>query len=218
MYSPYSIQFVGTNTMQTIATDRPLNISKMSGKLIDIPALNTNTVTNEFCIKMKETDTICGQCYSHRMLNTYRKRCQPAWQHNSEKLSAELLTPREVPFINSAYFRFHGHGELINKTHYINLLIIAENNPGTNFALWTKRRKIVEDVHDSGISKPSNIILVYSNPTIDDIRDTTPIYFDKVFNNVSVPHDLENCTGQKCRDCLKCYNHGGTNVIIERVK
>ena len=204
--------------MQTIATDRPLNISKMSGKLAGFLALNTNTVTNEFCIKMKETDTICGQCYSHRMLNTYRKRCQPSWQHNSEKLSAELLTPREIPFINSAYFRMHGHGELINKTHYINFLQIAEQNPNTTFALWTKRKDIVSQVHKSGIPKPSNMVLVYSNPVIDKVQNKAPAMFDKVFNNVSIPHDLENCTGQKCRDCLKCYTHGGTDVIIERVK
>ena len=204
--------------MQTIATDRPLKVSKMTGKLDGFHALNTNTVTNPFCIKMKETDTICGQCYSHRMLNTFRKGCQPAWQHNSEMLSGELLSPREIPFINSAYFRLHGHGELINRTHYLNFLQIAEQNPNTTFALWTKRKDIVSQVHKSGISKPINIILVFSNPAIDKIVNKVPAGFDKVFNNVSIPHDLENCTGQKCHTCLHCYTHGGTNVIIERVK
>ena len=199
--------------MQLLATDRPLNISKMSGKLIDIPAINTNTVTNEFCIKMKESDTICGQCYSHRMLNTYRKSCQPAWQHNSEKLSSRLLERGEIPFINSAYFRFHGHGELINRNHYRNFVAIAAANPGTNFALWTKRKDLVR-----GIEKPANLILVFSNPRIDKIMSLPPAGFNKVFNNVSAEHVAENCTGQKCRDCLHCYTHTGESVIVERVK
>jgi len=199
--------------VQTITTDRPLNVSKMSGKLDGFLAINTNTVTNEFCIKMKTTDTICGQCYSHRMLNTYRKSCQPSWQHNSDKLSARLLTDFEIPFTNSAYFRFHGHGELINKIHYQNFIKIAEKNPGTSFALWTKRKDLVR-----GIVPPRNLILIYSNPTIDKVMDKPPAGFDKVFNNVAVPHDLENCTGQKCKNCLHCYTRAGVDVIIERVK
>ena len=44
--------------------------------------------------------------------------------------------------------------------------------------------------------------------------------FDKVFNNVLEHENVEeqNCTGQKCKDCLACYKFGGTNVIVEKVK
>ena len=47
-----------------------------------------------------------------------------------------------------------------------------------------------------------------------------PKYFDKTFNNVladeAVP--LQNCTGQKCKDCLLCYKHDTTPTIVEKVK
>jgi len=46
-----------------------IKISKMSGKLHGIGAINTDTTTNEFCVRQKDTDTICGKCYSHRMLD-----------------------------------------------------------------------------------------------------------------------------------------------------
>ena len=50
-----------------------LKISEMTGKLTDIPAINTNTLTNSFCTKMhakKHPKNICGVCYSQRMLKT----------------------------------------------------------------------------------------------------------------------------------------------------
>ena len=197
-----------------------VKISKMSGKLSDIPAINTNTVTNEFCIKMKDTDSICGSCYSHRMLNTYRKNCQPAFQHNSDLLSKAELIPDLLPRVNSAYFRFNGHGELINETHLINLIGICNKNPHTNFALWTKRKNLVFSVLRAQ-PKPKNLILVYSNPKIDCVQTEPPRHFDKVFNNVTKPvyRSSENCTGQKCIECLACYRKdSGTDVIIERVK
>ena len=197
-----------------------IKVSKMSGKLIDIPAINTNTLSNEYCVKMKESDSICKYCYSHNMLETFRKNCVPAFQHNSEMLSEAELIPAMLPRVNSAYFRFNGHGELINETHLINIMAICEKNPHTSFALWTKRKNIVNGLLRKR-SKPDNLILVYSNPKIDCVMTEPPRHFDKVFNNVSKPvyKSIENCTGQKCIECLACYRKdSGINVIVEKVK
>ena len=101
-----------------------LHISKMSGKLAGIPAFNTNTTSNAFCIRQKDTDTICGKCYSHRMLATYRKSCIPAFERNSVAF-AELIDWDDLPVINAAFVRFNGHGELINSNHYQNIIRLA---------------------------------------------------------------------------------------------
>ena len=56
-----------------------LKISKGSGKLEDIQSLNTNTLTNPFCIKQnKNKNSICNKCYSINMLKTMRKNCVPS--------------------------------------------------------------------------------------------------------------------------------------------
>ena len=115
-----------------------LKQSVMSGKLKGIPAYNTNTKSNEFCMRQKDTDTICGQCYSHKMLDTYRKSCIPAWQHNSDEFS-NWIDWDDLPVINAAFVRLNGHGELINETHFVNIIRLARKNPYTTFALWTKR-------------------------------------------------------------------------------
>jgi len=185
----------------------------MSGKLQGIGAINTDTTTNDFCIRQKSTDTICGKCYSHKMLNTFRKSCVPAFQHNSE-LMKDLIDWDLLPIINQAYFRFNGHGELINLNHYKNIINIAKKNPHCTFTLWTKRASIVRQI----AHVPVNLILIFSNPRIDKVIGV-PRGFNKVFNNVNKDSGInQNCTGKKCMDCLMCYKHNGTNVIIEAVK
>ena len=200
-----------------------VHVSIMTGKLQGLRAISTNTVSNPFCIKMynsKNKKIICTKCYSHDMLNTYRKNMQDCLQKNSNLLSNHYID-NQIPVLNDLYFRYNAHGELINELHLHNLVQICLKNPKTNFALWSKRKDLVKKYFSKN-DKPSNLILVYSNPVMNkpiDIRDI-PLYFDKTFNNVD--HDKftkeQNCTGQKCIDCLKCYNHNNDNTIIEAVK
>jgi hypothetical protein len=189
----------------------------MTGKLVEIPAINTNTLTNEFCQKMHNSSPqcICTDCYSFAMLEGSRKNCAPAWEKNSILLKSNIL--KELPQFNSLYVRFHGHGELINETHFINYLLITEHNPKTTFSLYTKRHKLVKKVLETR-EKPQNLILVYSNPIKDRVTDKKPQYFDKVFNTVTQENAQDNCTGRKCIECLACYQFSGDSVLVERVK
>lgn len=203
--------------MQTI------HISIMTGKLDGLRAISTNTRTNDYCIKQNasgDPNNICTKCYSHTMLSSYRKNMQPALQRNSDALSAAPLAPDAIPRILDAVFRFDAHGELINDTHLSNLCAIATRNPRTSFALWTKRNDIVSK-HFRSNPKPGNLILIYSNPKISNIMRKPPRYFDRTFNNVLEHEHVEqqNCTGQKCADCLLCYTPGnGVTTIVEKVK
>jgi len=199
-----------------------VNISKMTGKLDGILAINTNTLTNSFCIDQhnRKNNSICNYCYSVNMLKTFRKSCVKSFQHNSEFLSSKVIHQDGLPIINAAFFRFSGHGELINDNHFINLINICVKNPSTNFALWSKRAPIIWDVLKTH-KKPRNLILVYSNPKIDHVLKKIPDQFDKVFNNVT--SGAVNCSPKKgaCLACLKCYKFSKSaknNIIIEQVK
>jgi hypothetical protein len=191
-----------------------------SGKLESIPSLNTNTLSNDFCNKMKSTETICKMCYSHSMLGTFRKNCVPKFELNSKMLSEDTLSQDDILYrgfgILSKAARFHSHGELINRVHMINILRICRNFPNTTFSLWTKRKNLVY----SGLKllgKPSNLILIYSNPKINSVMDKVPDQFDKVFNNVTEKSEQVNCH-QKCKDCMMCYTIGNkTTQIVEVV-
>ena len=200
-----------------------IHISKMSGKLDGLRAISTNTVSNDFCQKMYNSgngNNICTKCYSNKMLRTYRKNTQAALQRNSDLLSKSVDDAvLKATRILDAFLRLNAHGELINEQRLSNLVRLAELKPYTSFTLWTKRKNIVRkffDTHD----KPDNLILIYSNPRISSIMDSPPEYFDKTFNNV-LEHesvDQQNCTGQKCADCLLCYTKNDVKTIVEKVK
>ena len=200
----------------------------MSGKLgpselspVGMMAINTNPLTNPFCGKMSTTgddSVICGDCYSIAMLKGSRKNCVPRFEANTLLLQRRI--PREyLPFLNLAYIRGHGHGELTSLWHYLNFSEIAAKNPQTTVTLFTKRRSIINQAFKlKGYKKPDNLILVYSNPIKDKVISEPPKHFDKVFNVTTTDHTADNCTGRKCIDCLNCYKHDGPTVLIEKIK
>ena len=226
-----------------------VHISKLNGKLEGFQAISVNTITNKFCQDMHNTkrdDVICIKCYSFATLESKRfgSNLEKALQRNSDLLS-KPLDEDCIPFINAAYFRFDAHGELINRTHFENLILIAQHNPKCNFALWTKRRDIVNlvkrDMEQDNTPFPDNLILVWSNPVVNAVHFKPPEGFDYVFNNVTYDESeimyrdrlrggyrmainsvadkhYKPCTGQKCRDCLNCYDFGNNPCVIEKVK
>ena len=204
-----------------------IHISKMTGKLEGFQAISTNTVSNEYCqkqYKKQDAKNICTFCYSHNMLNTFRKNMQASLQRNTDLLNSKVLHPDALPVINSAFFRFNAHGELaldkkqgtINLENYVN---IALKNPHCTFSLWTKRFDIIKPYFDNH-EKPKNLILIYSSPLTNHIMTKIPKHFDKTFNTVVETDfiDKQNCTGQKCKDCLLCYKKDTTSIIVEKVK
>jgi len=177
-----------------------------------------------------EVVDICGVCYSYDMLKGFRKNTAPALQRNSDLLPVRVLESHELPTILELYYRFDAHGELITETvdgikypkfnHIENYCRIAEHNPHCTFALWTKRTDITGPFFDQR-EKPVNLILIYSNKKVGTILSKPPRHFDRTFNNVLAHEhvELQNCTGQKCKDCLLCYTpNNGVDTIVEKVK
>lgn len=197
-----------------------VHISKLSGKLDGFRAINSDTTSNPFCIKMNTSgkpDVICTHCYSMKSLKGYRANAVPALKRN-DILAKDILSADALPKLNDIYFRIHAHGEIINLTHAINLLQIINFNKQTKFGWWTKRKDIINKLFTL-YDKPDNLSLIYSNPIIDKVMSEPPRWFDRTFNNVDSPHASENCTGQQCKNCLLCYTPGnGVTTIIERVK
>ena len=209
---------------------KPLLVSKMTGKLEGFRAINTNTLSNAYCIAManhKNPDVICTNCYSVDMLLTSRKNCVSPWERNSQILSTlDFKDPdnmHHIPrFMPGEYVRFSGHGELINELHMDNLVTIAEANPRAYFVLWTKRAKLVKKYTDNDNALlPKNMHLIYSNARSDRIQTKPPTGFEKVFNAIDPAHRKPehnvNCHA-KCRDCMICYELNDIKVIVEVMK
>jgi hypothetical protein len=192
----------------------------MTGKLLGLEAVSTNTRTNPFCQKMSKSDAniICSHCYSMATLKRgYFPALEPALEHNSRLLIKPLREAQFPKFKRKTeYIRFDAHGELMNETHLDNCVRIVEANPDKKFALWSKRISIVRKYFKNR-EIPVNLRLVYSNPAIDRVLDRPPAPFHKTFNNVTGDTE-QNCTGQKCKDCLLCYTVNDVTTIVEKVK
>ena len=225
------------------------HVSNLRGKLEKFKAMGNNTKKNGFCYEKflegkRQNDiagkivNVCGVCYSHASMDSYMKNL-PLSLDKNEILAEKVLNDDEIKQFQflQYFFRFNHHGELLTESVDDNGVIvkrfpkfnmienycrIAEYNPHCTFALWTKRSDIIKKFFDKR-NKPKNLIIVFSNTKVDKIVYKIPKHFDKVFNNVNGDNykEIQNCTGQKCKDCLRCYKHSDkqeNNIIIEKIK
>jgi hypothetical protein len=196
-----------------------LHITTGYKKMEGVDSINTPSSTNPFCQKMAKTNTICAKCYAIRN-EQYRVNIKGAFARNIPILTNKDFVPS---LVNRKVMRFHSYGELINETHFINFIKIALVNKGTFFALWTKRKDIVQRYLRKGGIIPSNMNLIYSTPEIDKGNTKAPKGFDKVFNVFSKEKAESgeiniNCGGKKCLDCMICYGKNDIEVINEKAK
>lgn len=202
--------------------------NEMTGKMSGMWSLNTSPSVNPFCLKMRKNPKyICKSCYT-KSSEARWKETRAAWSHNSAVLSSRLLRDKEIPLLMAhksapEIFRFQAHGDLMNGTHYKNLLLIAEANPERMFALWTKNLPVIKRV---GLRKLPNLIYIYSTPELDNLNPVKPQGFEKVFdkvfsvysskfiklNNISI-----NCQ-KYCYTCRICYSRNDTVFINEKIK
>jgi len=194
-----------------------VHITIGSGKMEQINSINTNSLSNPWCIKMSKVEgSICSKCYANRLL-AYRKSLESKLEFNSILLSETVLPMKDLPRINALYFRFNSFGELINDNHLANLLNICRANPRTTFTLWSKRIGMIRGIQD----KPKNLILIYSNPNLNRRLDV-PKGFDKVFSVFNAKYIRENSLEvnckKECMTCLKCYTFNNITEIREGLK
>jgi len=200
---------------------KDLKTTNGAGKMELIRSANTSPVDNDFCLKMSESKAICSSCYSMRSLKSYRKTCRPSWYRNGVLLTMHEYPVEAMPVVMDRVFRIHSHGEIISPRHYRNIIRLACRNPETIFAFWSKRKDIVQRAGVENI--PSNVIMIYSNPSVDRVSRIIPKGFSKVFNVVSKEHAKRNkiavnCGARKCFECQRCYKFETESVIVELKK
>ncbi len=206
-----------------------VKISTMTGKLTGVPALNTSPLDNPFCEEMSHVDGfICQYCYSRKMVAGIRKNCRPGWKSNGQILSERLLGDAEIKDLKipekavNGIFRFSAHGELINEIHAWNLIQIARVHPDIIFALWTKRLDLMKKCFDV-VSKPENLVVIYSNPYVDKPYSIITLqalypFVDKVFSVITKDNGNVNCGARSCATCKLCYSKDTTSEVVEKLK
>ena len=198
-----------------------------TGKMKGIQSIGTSCADNPFCIqRRKDGLSVCSKCYAE----TYMKMRPSLREHlaeNANILTTKILSGREIPVTNDLIYRFEAFGDLQNEVQLKNYIIIAENNPYTKFALWTKNIWFLDEVFNKqGIAKPSNLKIVVSSPLLNTpmqldrekywMVDHVFTVYDKKFikeNNVDI-----NCGAKSCLGCKKCYMDDDVFYINEQLK
>ena len=198
---------------------QPIHITQGSGKLAGIQSINTSTLSNAYCSRMRETDSVCARCYAARY-ETMRPLLEAKLLINDQVLSECVIPWDALPYVNASIFRLHSFGELINTVHLQNFVNITLKNSHCTFALWTKRKEFVREFFDKH-TKPANLILIYSSPLVGTPAPRPP-YFDKVFTTFPKSDkgaDFINCgVGLGCNECRLCYTHNTITNINEVIK
>lgn len=202
-----------------------LHITKEhTGKMEGMQSLSTCCQSNPNCEKFSKVEgSVCQKCYAMRMCKMY-KNLAPCLEKNAKVLSEVILDKSELPQINASFFRFEAFGDLINETQVKNYFNICKLNEDTHFALWTKNPKLIQNVIDEGINKPSNLKIIVSSLFLNKVAEYDHMDFiDKVFTVFTKDyideHDIQiNCGKKKCIDCRLCYKDNAVRYINEQVK
>ena len=105
------------------------SIATHSGKMNGIPSISTSVLCNPNCAKNASIKgAICEKCYA-RGYAKMRKGLADKLKRNYEFYTTIALTVNDVPFINSAIFRFEAFGDLANTLQFANYCTIAKANP-----------------------------------------------------------------------------------------
>lgn len=197
-----------------------------NGKMKGMQSMSTSCAHNPLCKKNANIKgSICEKCYAQTMMKMYKnldKKCET----NTQLLTERVIPTRELPFINSNYFRFEAFGDIHNETHLINYVNIAKKNKHCRFALWSKNYGVLLDYFKEH-KVPSNMNIIVSSLFIN--KEQTLSRFKelniptKVFtvytkgyvkeNNIGI-----NCGAKSCATCLQCYKKNKVVAINELLK
>lgn len=203
---------------------------KHTGKMADMVSISTSCLLNPNCQKNRAVKgSICEHCYAVNLLSM-RKSQREKLERATELLTKTIFNKNDIPFLNCRYFRLEAFGDLNNSIQVLNYFTIANANPQTTFALWTKNPFIISyALKEYGIEKPENLAIIVSSLfvnkqlNIEKMRALYP-FIDKVFtvydpahiekNNVAI-----NCGARHCATCLNCYNRkNGIVYVNEKLK
>lgn len=199
----------------------------MSGKMDGIKCITSACTVNDHC-KSLHTNGICKHCYAFRYLQL-RQSVRKCYENNSKVISNAMDVTYMPSFRHGDFVRLESFGDLININHIENYLLMAFKNPKTNFALFTKRRFMLENYfNDFEVKKPKNLAIVSSAYTMDDDKNTE-LYasyvtndnlgfklVDTVFNVYTSDDQMQKkdklamnkreCEKQ-CKHCLVCWEN-----------
>lgn len=201
-----------------------------SGKMRGTMSLSTLCDVNPLCIeRMKNGNSICAHCFSHRQWKMYGEKSARKFAANYEILNENGDKFPVIDLGDVKYFRGESFGDSASWKHPAYFIRLALANKGTQIALWTKNPWFVrEAVEKLGLKrKPSNLQVILSSVEVNkpDVK-LSEKYADVVDKRFTVytkeylaehPEVKVNCGAKNCHyNCgYRCYKRAHTKGIVD---
>ncbi len=214
----YYETFLNDNSVSLVPLINYLITHKMSGKMEDMHSLSTSCMLNSFCNAYRSNpDWICNKCYAFDTLERYPSL---KWKLalSTILLTTTILRDQDIPFINYFDFRLEAFGDLNNEIQVVNYFNVARKNKHLNITLYTKNPFIIASAMEKyNVSKPDNMIIVYSEKILNFIPDDEYLnglfekypFIDKIFI-VYTDENARQYLITRNRKCFYCKLHCNT--------
>lgn len=208
------------------------------GKMTGILSISTSVLKNALCafrrklsevLKRNDHKCICEKCFAANH-TSYRKSLRDKLARNTELLTSDIITVREMPALHSdiEIFRIESFGDISNVIQAINYLNLVRKpeNKHVIFAWWTKNPYLIASAL-KGIKKPSNLVIIYSSPFINECAHENILkmypFIDKIFTVYEKDYARENgikinCGSRECNKCRRCYSKRTGVYVNELLK
>jgi uncharacterized protein (DUF2237 family) len=147
--------------------------------------------------------TCANKCYAAKLCRIY-PTVRNAYERNLETLYSDPLsywTQVRAAAKVARYFRFHVSGDIVDGLYFYDMVLTAQECPGTEFLAFTKCYDIVNDYLSSGGTIPANLHVLFSEwPGMAmDNRYNLPVAH-VIFKGTS-PADNWKICGGNCTEC-----------------
>ena len=228
---------IGTSYSEFVEKYGDILCANHTGKMYGMHSISTSSKKNGYCTRRCEameksgnTNCICSHCFANRIQETY-SALESKLIRNTEILTTKIIPVNEWFTVSRSIFRLESFGDLntgnagiVQFTNYCNL---CRANPQTTFTIWTKNPLVMERTFANGISKPENLIIIYSSPILNKRNEKILVRFPFVDHIFTVWNDEKtanengvkiNCGRRSCATCMRCYTKGTETFIDELLK
>lgn len=200
------------------------SITHHSGKLAGIDSISTDRRKNKNCEKYRKcSGSICQNCYVSN--HEYKSNLMRKLAKNHTFYTTYELRPEDVPYWITKYGRFESFADLNNELQFKNYCLIAECNPQSQFAIWTKNPWIIKSaIEKYNLTIPENMNIGYSSiiknrmTNIEKIKKAYPFItfiFTVYDKDYAKKHNIKiNCGSRDCIKCGLCYEKHDRNCVL----
>lgn len=178
-----------------------------------------NVIPDEMCLSKygQCNDSVCNSCIGIKALSRNNTRMVKALVYNYALMSLPVNMDK-IPTNLYGPVSINRYGRIINRNHAQYIVGIARLNKKAMVSVVDQHPEMI---WQSVRTLPSNLIVIGSHETIDDLSTIekchkTICIVSSITEDMISNDDIHICKG-KCIDCNQCYTRKGPKIIVRQL-